>query len=78
MSICGDLLPTFINCVRTQGIDMDEETAGQYDILHDSWDLRSPETRKLQKLKKLIYSAAHDDPDLLSAIPDIERLYGDL
>ena len=78
MSICGDLLPTFVNCVRTQGIDMDEETAGQYDILHDSWDLRSPETRKLHKLTKLIYSAAHDDPDLLSAIPDIERLYGDL
>lgn len=75
MSIVGDLLPSFIECVRTQGIIMDENLAAKYDILHDSWDLRDPAIRKLHKLKLLIYKQGDDDPDLIGAIHDIENLY---
>lgn len=71
----ADLLPSFIDSVRMQGIEMDEETAAGYDILHDSWDLRTPEVRKLYKLRKLIIMYGSDDEDLQKALEDIENLY---
>lgn len=74
-SVNADLMVSFIGCVRMQGIEMDEELAARYDILHDSWDLRTPQARKLHKLKDLVISSGTDDPDLLEAIRDIERLY---
>lgn len=71
-----DLQPSFIACVNTQrGIHVDEETAGKFDILHDSWDLRPAPMRKLYKLKMLVNQSETKDPDLLEAVADIERLY---
>lgn len=75
MEINGDLKQSFIDCLKLHGIEMDEETADKYDILHGSWEFRNPEVRKLNKLKELIYSYGGDDPDLLAAIPELERLY---
>lgn len=77
MNLSGDLMPSFIDCVRMQGIEMDETIAEKYDILHDSWDLRDACVRKLHKLKKLIFIHGEEDPDLLAAIKDIEYLYSE-
>lgn len=76
-SLSADLLPSFIDCVRMQGFEMDENTASHYDILHDNWDLRTPEVRKLHKLKRLILTFGKDDEDLLATISDLEDLYGE-
>lgn len=74
-NIVADLLPSFIECVRMQGLQMNEEIASHSDVLHDSWDRRTPEARKLHKLKALIVNHGNNDPDLISAIDDIEELY---
>ena len=71
----NDLMPDFIACVRMQGVEMNEQLAEKYDVLRDSWDMRTSQTRKLLKLKKLIYDCGQDDPDLLEAVSDIESLY---
>ncbi len=73
--ISSDLMPEFINCARTNGVQMDDELAGHYDILHDSWDLRTVEVRKLFKLKRLVALYGKDDSDLSSALADIEQYY---
>lgn len=73
--INSSLIISFVDCVHMQNREMDEETAAEYDILHESWDLRTPEVRKLHKLLKLIYTQGKDDPDLLDAVSDIEQLY---
>ena len=74
-SLTADLLPAFIDCVRMQGVEIEEKSASQFDVLHDSWDLRTAEVRKLHKLKRLILTYGSDDPDMLAAIEDIETLY---
>ena len=74
-NISADLMPWFIECVRYQGIEMDEQIASGFDILHDDWDLRAAEVRKLHKIKRLIIAHGDEDPDLLAAMADIERLY---
>lgn len=76
-SINADLTQAFIDCVIMQGQTMDQEVASNYDILHDTWDLRSAEVRKRHKLLKLIYSEGKDDPDLMSAVEDIEKMYAE-
>ncbi len=75
--INSDLMLPFIDCVNTQGQPMDQELASSYDILHDTWDLRSFNVRKRHKLLKLIFSDGMDDPDLLAAAEDIEKLYSE-
>lgn len=75
--INSDLMLPFIDCVNTQGQPMDQELASSYDILHDTWDLRSFNVRKRHKLLKLIFSEGMDDPDLLAAAEDIEKLYSE-
>lgn len=77
MNINGDLVQPFVTCARTQGYDMNDDDAARYDLLCDSWDLRSADTRKLLKLKRLILQYGASDPDLLDARADIERLYTD-
>ncbi len=76
-AINSDLMLSFIDCVRIQGKEMDEEIAAQCDILHDSWDLRTPEVRKMHKLLRLIYTEGKEDPDLLDAVNDIEQMYAE-
>lgn len=76
--INGTLYPHFIECAAWQGVEISEETAANMDTLKVSWDLRDARTRKLQKIKELIYNSAvenSDDMDLLSVIDDLERLY---
>lgn len=73
--INNELINPFIQCVNLQGIDMNEEMAADYDLLHDSWDLRKPEIRKYSKLMKLICNEGKDDPDLLDCLNDIEKFY---
>lgn len=73
--INGDLLPTFINCIRMQGYEMTEEMAQKHDPLTESWDFRDERTRKVHKLKQLIYNFGNEDKDLLDCIEDIERFY---
>ncbi len=75
--INSDLMLPFIDCVNTQGQPMNQELASSYDILHDTWDLRSFNVRKRHKLLKLIFSEGMDDPDLLAAAEDIEKLYSE-
>ena len=76
-NISADLMPMFIDCVRSQNIDMDDSLAANYDILKDSWDLRTPQVRKLHKLKKLILTYGLEDGDLMESIQDIEKLYSE-
>ena len=71
----GDLMPTFINCVNMQGFEMTEEMALQHDPLLENWDFRDERTRKVHKLKQLIYNHGEEDADLLACIQDIERFY---
>lgn len=73
--LSGDLTTSFIETVRMQQFEMDQDQAANYDILHDSWDFRNDEVRKVHKLKKLIYGADEVDPDLLAVLKDVERLY---
>ena len=75
MSLNGDLVNSFVTCVRTQGIEMDADQAAKYDLLHDSWDLRDPNIRKLHKLRRLIHQYGSSDDDLLSAELDLQKLY---
>lgn len=77
MQLNGDLTPSFIECVTAQAIDMDEETASRYDILHDSWDLRNPKVRRLGKLKNLIFRFGEEDQDLFDALSDLEAAYNE-
>ena len=76
-NISADLMPMFIDCVHSQNIEMDDKLASNYDILKDSWDLRTPQVRKLHKLKKLIVTYGLEDQDLMEAIGDIEELYSE-
>lgn len=76
-SLNADLMQSYIICVNGQGVQMDEKTASQHDILHENWDFSTPNAKKLQKLLRLIYDKGKDDPDLLDAVPDIEQLYGE-
>lgn len=75
--INADLIRPFVDCVQGQGKEMNEEMATDYDLLYESWDLRSPNMRKMHKMLKLIYSYGKEDPDLLEAAADIENLYGE-
>lgn len=77
MALSGELSTSFIETVRMQQYEMDEAAAKDCDILHDSWDFRDKEVRKLHKLKKLIYASEELDDDLLEAVHDIERLYSE-
>lgn len=76
--INGTLYPHFIECAAWQGVEVSEETAANMDLLKISWDMRDKKTRKLQKIKELIYNNAvenTDDVDLMSVIDDLEKLY---
>lgn len=74
-SLNADLVDRFVDCVRMQGVEMSREVAERYDILHEGWDLRSDEMRRLHKVKALIFAYGEDDPDLLEAVKDLERMY---
>ena len=71
----GELIPSFISCVNMQGFEMNEELAASHDPLTEKWDFRDENTRKVHKLKRLIYTHGADDQDLLNCISDIEKLY---
>lgn len=87
----ADLMPAFISCIQSQGIDMDENEANRYDIVHDSWDLRPKTRRKLYKLKKIVHEYVNApvddnerdtqrinhmvDPEVEEALKDLARLY---
>lgn len=73
--INSDLMTPFIDCANIQGVEMNESLAADYDILHDSWDLRDPQTRRYRKLLKLILTEGKEDSDLLDSINDLEKLY---
>ena len=75
MSLNGDLLADFIKSANIPGIDMDENVAAHYDLLHDSWNVQSKRARKLNKMRSLIIGSGLDDPDMLEALNDIESLY---
>jgi len=73
----GELYPRFLECVRLQGIVIDEQTASNIDLLNEPWDFRDDKTRKLQKIKELIYKETDpsEDPDLEAIIKDLEEYY---
>lgn len=76
--INGDLFPHFMECAAWQGLEISEEAAASMDLLMINWDLRDTKTRKLQKIKQLIYNNAIEnmnDMDLMSVIEDLEKLY---
>lgn len=70
-----NLYTSFLECLALQGVSISEETATKMDYLSESWDMRSEKTRKMQKMKELIYQHAFDDEDLLSVINDLEDYY---
>lgn len=76
-AICADMLPAFQQVAAFHRFPVDKETISNYDLLHDSWDLRSPQVRKLHKLRSLITRCGKEDPDLVDAIDDIEKLYAE-
>lgn len=73
--INAELIPKFIDYVQGEGIDIDEEAANNMDVLCSDWDLRNPNIRKFEKLKMLIFTHAIDDEDLVSTIPELEKLF---
>ena len=73
----GELLPSFITCISMQGFEMTEELALTHDPLTEKWDFRDERTRKVHKLKRLIYTHGNEDQDLLNCIPDIEKVYSE-
>lgn len=73
MKISSDLIPAFIQCVCMQGIEMNEQMAETYDVLHINWDLRDSRTRTLYKLKGLVYSYAEGDEDLMGLLRQLEK-----
>lgn len=76
-SINNDLGLAFVECVRLQGVELDDESVQKYDPLKDNWDLRDAPTRKFQKMQKLVFHAGNGDvdPDLLDALRDLEKMY---
>ncbi len=81
MRLNADLFDSFLEAYKMQGFDADDESKRKeletYDILHDSWDFRTPQVRKLHKLKSLIFQYGADDDDLVDAITDLQNLYGE-
>lgn len=75
--INAELVPYFINCIRLQGMPMDEKGAIELDLLYAGWDLRDEKTRIIQKLNLLISGNedARDDKDLRRAVRDLEKYY---
>lgn len=73
----SDLMPSFISCVQSLDLEIDDEEAARYDPLKCSWDLRTPAVRKLYKVRRAISDqiARQRDTDLVEALADIERLY---
>lgn len=71
----GELMQNFIHCIRMQGFPMDEETAMGHDPLLENWDFRDDKTRKLYKLKQLVYRYGQEDEDLSEAVKDLEGHY---
>lgn len=70
-----ELYTHYMECIAMQGVEIGEEAASRMDILYDSWDMRDANTRKVQKIKELIYQNAMDDTDLLDVIGDLEKYY---
>lgn len=73
--INGNLYPHFLTCLNMQGLEISEATATKMDLLKENWDMRDIKTRKLQKLKELIYSTDLMDQDLLSVVDDLQQFY---
>ena len=71
----GQLMEDFISCAGLQNVPMDFQGAAKIDLLHDSWDLRQDENRRLQKLKMLVREFGNDDPDLEEAVSDLAAFY---
>ena len=72
------IFPQFLQCASWQGVDISERTAVNMDLPAISWDMRDANTRKLQKVRELVYGNAIDneeDADLMSVIEDLEKLY---
>lgn len=75
----GLLYSPFMECVTWQGVELSEAGAARLDLLLEGWDLRDARTRRLQKLKSLIYSSAMEnaeDTELMAAVDDLEKYYG--
>lgn len=81
LSLNGDLMDSFTECLQMQGFNpesfMKREDMRDLDLLKDSWDFRDPSVRKLHKLKKLILDYASEDEDLQDALEDLEEFYGE-
>lgn len=81
MRLNADLFDSFLEAVKMQGFDTEDEDRRRelerFDLLHDSWDFRTPQVRKLHKLKSLIFQYGSDDEDLIDAITDLQDFYGE-
>jgi len=76
MLMNGDLWKPFVECQKILRVkDFSEEKDKDLDILYISWDLRNEAIRKLGKLRLLIEQYGDGDPDLQTAIKDIDWLY---
>ena len=76
--INSDLFQFYIYCAKWQGVEVNEKTATKLDLLAENWDLRDTRTRKLHKIKELVYSHTienSEDMDLMSVVEDLEQLY---
>jgi len=76
-ALSADLLQSFIGCVQSQQVEMNEELASSFDILHDSWDFRTRDIRVIHKLKRLIVKYGKDDVDLDYAMRHLDEIFGD-
>jgi len=77
-AINGALYDAYMSCARWQGVEISADTARTLDLLRENWDLRDESTRKLQKLKELIFKASAEnaiDTDMIAVIADLESYY---
>lgn len=77
-AINGALYDAYMSCARWQGVEISADTARTLDLLRENWDLRDESTRKLQKLKELVFKTCADnaiDTDMIAVIADLESYY---
>ena len=74
-----ELLPHFVECVRLEGVDMDTDKAGNFDLALIDWEMRNENNRKKGKLRSIIYAQLerNEDPDLRNVLEDIENFYSE-
>lgn len=74
-TLSADLAPAFLECIRLQGIEINDDEIERHDPLTENWDFRDPNSRKKEKILRLIEKYGEDDPDLNEAAVEIDKFF---